>query len=324
MWKWLGAKPPLASPTKPSKKSTEAKIAYEKKRVRQFKENWSVGRPWLRDTENGMVCDWCREFENILVSQNSLNSKVFINGCQSYKSESLIYHEKSNAHAVATKCFQAKCEPDSAPAKVALKKLNSQYSEKLRILFRNAQALAKHMKPFRDFTWLCDLDEVKGLNLGQTYRNEKACKTFTEYIASDSRDSLKDNMKQLKFISVTSDGTTDSSITEQEIVFIRYCVKGNVHTKFVAIKSPKSPDAIGLYNSIMDALADIGLTEQEVKKKLVGFGCDGASVMIGKKGGVSSHLKKISPELVTVHCFAHRLELAYKDAIKKISCMTIQ
>ena len=45
-------------------------------------------------------------------------------------------------------------------------------------------------------------------------------------------------------------------------------------------------------------------------KKLVGFGSDGAAVMTGKNGGVIAKLKG-------VHCHAHRLELAFKDAFKK-------
>jgi len=49
---------------------------------------------------------------------------------------------------------------------------------------------------------------------------------------------------------------------------------------------------------------------------LVGFGRDGANVMIGKNGGVSAYLTQLQPSLITVRCFAHRLELAYKDAVK--------
>ena len=38
--------------------------------------------------------------------------------------------------------------------------------------------------------------------------------------------------------------------------------------------------------------------------------------MIGKNGGVSALLTQLQPPLITVHCFAHRLELAYKDTVK--------
>ena len=109
----------------------------------------------------------------------------------------------------------------------------------------------------------------------------------------------------------------DSSITEQETVFARYSSKGVPFTKFVGLKQPISPNASGLYKAIMAALGDVGLREDELKKKLVGFYCDGASVMVGKKGGVSAFLTQLQPSCMTVHCFAHRLELAYKDAEKE-------
>ena len=48
-----------------------------------------------------------------------------------------------------------------------------------------------------------------------------------------------------------------------------------------------------------------------LKDKLVGFGCDGASVMLGRKVGVATLFTTV------VHCIAHRLELAFKDAIKQ-------
>jgi len=38
--------------------------------------------------------------------------------------------------------------------------------------------------------------------------------------------------------------------------------------------------------------------------------------MIGKNGGVSALLMQLQPSLITVHCFAHRLELAYKDTVE--------
>ena len=52
--------------------------------------------------------------------------------------------------------------------------------------------------------------------------------------------------------------------------------------------------------------------------KLVAMGSDGASVMLGKKSGVLVLLKEQQPSLIGVHCSAHRLELCYKDAIKKV------
>lgn len=47
--------------------------------------------------------------------------------------------------------------------------------------------------------------------------------------------------------------------------------------------------------------------------KLVGLGCDGASNMTGQWNCLIALLKE-QPSVVVVHCFAHGLELALKDA----------
>ena len=56
------------------------------------------------------------------------------------------------------------------------------------------------------------------------------------------------------------------------------------------------------------------------EKKIVGIGTDGESIMLGKNNGFVVKLRQRldRPELVAVHCSAHRNELAYKDAARGI------
>ncbi|KAG7172978.1 Zinc finger protein 862-like 5, partial [Homarus americanus] len=56
------------------------------------------------------------------------------------------------------------------------------------------------------------------------------------------------------------------------------------------------------------------------KQKLVGIGIDGASVMTGCRNGLIAQLKRDleKPELEGIHCTAHKIELAYKDAVKDV------
>ena len=44
--------------------------------------------------------------------------------------------------------------------------------------------------------------------------------------------------------------------------------------------------------------------------KIIGFGSDGASNMTGRHSGVTTQLKHVIPELVSVHCCAHQVALA--------------
>jgi hypothetical protein len=47
---------------------------------------------------------------------------------------------------------------------------------------------------------------------------------------------------------------------------------------------------------------------------LVGIATDRAAVMIGGKKGVGMLIRNYAPYLIQIHCIAHRLSLAVKDA----------
>ena len=67
-------------------------------------------------------------------------------------------------------------------------------------------------------------------------------------------------------------------------------------------------------NAIRASVTSYGLD----LKKLVGFGSDGCSTMLGKKGGVALKLQQWSPCLLAFHCPAHRLQLAILDIAGKV------
>ena len=62
----------------------------------------------------------------------------------------------------------------------------------------------------------------------------------------------------------------------------------------------------------------LGLEWEFFKGRLVGLGCDGASVMLGCKSGLITLLQREQPVIVPIHCYGHRLELAFKDSTKKV------
>ncbi len=53
-----------------------------------------------------------------------------------------------------------------------------------------------------------------------------------------------------------------------------------------------------------------------MEKKVVCANFDGAAVMMGEKTGVAGRLKKRIPHIITIHCVAHKLELAVLDSVK--------
>ena len=80
-----------------------------------------------------------------------------------------------------------------------------------------------------------------------------------------------------------------------------------------------SGDAADVLSAIDIAIEkSLHFTPDQLRKKLVGFGSDGASVMRGSQGGVTALLKADVPHLIAVHCVAHCLELSILDVIKKV------
>lgn len=61
-------------------------------------------------------------------------------------------------------------------------------------------------------------------------------------------------------------------------------------------------------DTVKEAFEGVGILQW--KDKLVGIGADGASVNLGKKGGVAALLRRDIPYLIDFHCLPHRLELA--------------
>ena len=109
-------------------------------------------------------------------------------------------------------------------------------------------------------------------------------------------------------MSVIVDGSSDSSITENEMVYIHTCHKGEVvKATFIKCCQVQHGTALGVINAIKRS-AETVMEFNTFLSKLVTMGSDGASVMLGKKSGVLALLKE-QPSLIGVHCSAHRLEL---------------
>ena len=73
--------------------------------------------------------------------------------------------------------------------------------------------------------YICRLDKSKGLDLGDTYCNEKGGKNFIKAIAATVKKDIHEQLDKASFITILSDGAMDVSSKEQEIVYCRYVLK---------------------------------------------------------------------------------------------------
>ena len=144
--------------------------------------------------------------------------------------------------------------------------------------------------------WQCTLDAQKGLDVVNTYRHDKVCKQSVHDIAEVERRHLAHHMESARFLAHTSDGTTDASITEADIVFVRYAVNGVVYTAFAGVENVDKADAASIMR-VIDGVVEryLHLPKETLVKKLVGFGSDGAAVMTGSANGVATPFRNEQP-----------------------------
>lgn len=101
--------------------------------------------------------------------------------------------------------------------------------------------MIKKNRPISDFVWLNELDEAKGIVHGVTYNNQNAANGFLECISDAEKDHLSTLMENVKFFPLTMYGSTDDSTTEQETLFMRFCVMGKITTRFLCTLHRRTP-----------------------------------------------------------------------------------
>lgn len=285
-------------------------------RVRKFLPKWEKDFPWIQFAGGKMYCKYCLE-----VNEHADKNSSFYKGSDNFRIGVIRAHNKSKQHLRCADVYRSKRNPQN-PIEQGLRNMESAVQGKLMKLFNTAYFVAKEEMPFSSFKSLCELQIKNDVELGNTYFNDHACKNFIESSAEILKADLSEKLNNAspRFFSAMADGSTDSGIIEQELLFVRYLNNGLPVNRFLTVQSVKHANADGILQAI-----DNGFNYANVinwKDGLVGFGADGASVMMGRQNGVLKKIKDDVPHLIEMHCVAHKLELAILDAFKDESILT--
>ena len=271
------------------------------------------------DSESGMVCLSCQKYGN---KTEGPGGGQFAVGCKSYKLDSIVKHERSKGHekSLLIEKAQSQESSDSSAMKI-IHTLNKDIYQKLEKMFLNVFYIVTNNRPMTDYVWMCELDEKKGITLGKTYRNATAATCFLEAMAAVEYKKVAKDVQGARFISVIGDGSTDTSIKEQDLWYVRFCDHYTMETRvyLLGVATVEKANAENILTGLKSVVqTNLKIAWNDFSAKLIAIGCDGASVMVGARAGVVARVREEQKCVLTVHCMAHRIELAMKDSFKSV------
>ena len=129
---------------------------------------------------------------------------------------------------------------------------------------------------------------------------------------------LYEKLLRVNFIAILCDGTTDTSITEEEVIYIffidPYTMKPTL-SFFECLRLEDSQDVNGIFHAIKAPFEKHNLLS--LLEKLIFFSSDGAPVNSGKNLGLVSLFLGQNEWVTFIWCFSYCLKLALKDALKE-------
>ena len=237
--------------------------------------------------------------------------------------DSIQRHAKSHQHAGSVAKEHALLQSGDIGCSETRKQI-SRNREAVVGALRSLYFLVKHslphttlFGPFLDCCILQGCEYLSNLHLAGNahYRSERVIQEFLEELGVHVFCTVLSQLQESPYIALMADETTDIAVTKELILYARYIVPSAtpqrcVRSIFLQVSELSNGKADTITTSILGLLTSLDLSIN----KVMGFGSDGASVMVGRRAGVATLLKEKNPQIVAIHCVAHQLALAVAQA----------
>ena len=281
-----------------------------------FDPKWQDEFPWvvynLPAIEGGpsMLCSLCRK-------HNELSKRmVWISiPCKLLRKDKLREHERSQCHQDALRAESITVVARrsggiaaSMEQQVSLQRQAVRGALKC-IYWLVKEEIAHHTK----FGTLLELVKSLGcayfseLEVGRNarYTSHRMIDEFVAVLSECVEQQLLSKVRASPAIGILCDESTDSANMKQLVVFVRYLFEGKPYTSFLKVADIEDGKASTISQSLLSILRGCEIPVTSV----FSFGSDGAAVMVGRRSGVAAQLKEHNPEIVSLHCGAHKLAL---------------
>uniref|UniRef100_G3TSV3 Zinc finger protein 862 n=1 Tax=Loxodonta africana TaxID=9785 RepID=G3TSV3_LOXAF len=280
-------------------------------RPRSIQRAWFGQFPWLviDPKETKLFCSACKARPNL----HDKSSRLVRGYTGPFKVETLKYHEVSKAHKL---CVSTVGVQEDAPQPSLVPEISSDLMANMGHFFSAAYSIAYHARPLNDFEKILQLLQSTGTMILGKYRNRTACTQFIKYISETLKKEILDDIRDSPYVSMLLDRSMDSSDQSCVGIYIRYFKEMEVKESYITLAPLYSETVDGYFETIISALDELDIPFRK-PGWVVGLGTDG-SAMLSCKGGLVEKFQEVIPQLLPVHCVAHRLHLAVVDACGSI------
>ena len=281
----------------------------------KFQQEWLLKWDWLRydNKESKMYCTLCErcKFKNTMAL-----------GTSNLKTTTIDRHSKSEQHEMAV----------NAPlrAQNMAKAVDTIYSDKdkaILVCFKAVNWLCCESLPLSKYTSLMSL--LKDVNTPDI--NLLAVDKRTDYTsyksAADILLAMSDQIngvvtQQLKYspvLTILTDESTNIMVHHKMVINCQIVNPTTLEpsTLFLTDIRITSATGKGLYDTISQHLDSRNIPVTKITQ----LGTDGASVMTGRKQGLTGHILRQNPHLINSHCSAHRIALCSEQAANHVPAM---
>ena len=163
--------------------------------------------------------------------------------------------------------------------------------DQLTTKFNFVYYLFKRKCPSVDYPELLKLHQKnKGPKIGTSYKTDCATADFSQSIADTYHQELIENLSKAQYCSILNDGSSDTSVSEKQLVYVLFLEDGFPKIKFVSIENVKNANAEGILDCIKESFYRLRIAD--IYERIIELNVDGASVNTGKFTGLGAQMKE--------------------------------
>lgn len=304
---------------------------------RAFNHSWFAKYHWLEYSvsQNAAFCFPCRVF-----GKNIKHDTLVSSGCRHWKKALTVFnkHEMAQSHkdsVVAWRGYQATTQQGDVVQMMMSAEANeiAMRRDYLKRIAAVTSMLGAQGLPLRG-----NDESIESTNRGNfvacmellrkfdpfmqkynppsnaTYMAPVSQNEMIECCAQEVTSVIVSEIIRSKMYSIMADEARDGR-SEQLAVCVRYVSEGGVKEHFLALTELMSFDAQSVTDKLQEQLQMNGFADI----KCVAQTYDGAAVMSGPTGGVQTRFRRLHPEAIYIHCYAHELNLVLCHTCRAVS-----